>query len=512
VCTMACPPWLRVGLMVALTGCGSTAYECQQDTQCQDEGRQGMCQPTGFCSFPDDTCASGQRYGKLAGMGLAETCVPEAPDHADGTGATSSADTDTGLDTGADDDTTVASDDSDGSDGGSCVPDCSGKQCGPDGCGAECGPGCEAQEQCSAAGTCEPDCASTWKSLTGDMALAVVLGPSERLFVTGESEDQMWVGALSTCTGALEQWASVSPPDEAWSRAMALDVSGDDIYLLGHGEPLAGSKRAVAARVDASTFTQHWVVPLGEEGAEEGWGIGVAHDGSVWMAGTSSEGDQGIPWVLKGDAEGNACGFPPVSGSGNTRRLVTTSDGIYVGGARDQRAFVSKFDLSACGCDCEPVWTIDDTDLESTYTEARGIAITDEAIYVGGAMNIGEDSSDVGPFVAKFDIVTRQVIGAWLWNPTDEVDLLLDLAVDDDTVYAAVTAGYDAATPETAVAYLVALPAALPFEATPAWTTELPFINAAWGVTTDADAVYVVGRTASSGWAARCTKDGVCPQ
>jgi hypothetical protein len=35
----------------------------------------GRCQPSGYCSFPDDACPSGQRYGDHAGGSLAGGCV-----------------------------------------------------------------------------------------------------------------------------------------------------------------------------------------------------------------------------------------------------------------------------------------------------------------------------------------------------------------------------------------------------------------------------------------------------
>ncbi len=37
---------------------------------------RGVCQATGFCSFPDGKCESGQRYGELAGSQLGGSCVP----------------------------------------------------------------------------------------------------------------------------------------------------------------------------------------------------------------------------------------------------------------------------------------------------------------------------------------------------------------------------------------------------------------------------------------------------
>ena len=51
-------------------------FECASDQQC---GGEGVCESTGFCSFPDATCASGRRYGALSGA-LAGECVADAPD------------------------------------------------------------------------------------------------------------------------------------------------------------------------------------------------------------------------------------------------------------------------------------------------------------------------------------------------------------------------------------------------------------------------------------------------
>lgn len=48
-----------------------SVYQCAESTQCGD----GVCEPSGFCSFPDDACASGRRYGSFAGDGLGGTCV-----------------------------------------------------------------------------------------------------------------------------------------------------------------------------------------------------------------------------------------------------------------------------------------------------------------------------------------------------------------------------------------------------------------------------------------------------
>ena len=53
------------------------AYECSSSVQCIVDSIAGECQPDGWCSFPDGDCPSGQRYGELAGDGLAGDCVSQ---------------------------------------------------------------------------------------------------------------------------------------------------------------------------------------------------------------------------------------------------------------------------------------------------------------------------------------------------------------------------------------------------------------------------------------------------
>ena len=67
--------WTGVGVGLvswALTGCtDSGSFACQDNEDCGD----GICEVTGYCSFTDDSCASGRRYGDLAEQGLAGQCV-----------------------------------------------------------------------------------------------------------------------------------------------------------------------------------------------------------------------------------------------------------------------------------------------------------------------------------------------------------------------------------------------------------------------------------------------------
>lgn len=84
---------MRVGIVLVsvsvwLPGCRSErGFPCDIDAQCVDADRVGMCQATGFCSFPDPGCPSGQRYGEHAGDGLDGRCVPEPEGTGDDTTA-----------------------------------------------------------------------------------------------------------------------------------------------------------------------------------------------------------------------------------------------------------------------------------------------------------------------------------------------------------------------------------------------------------------------------------------
>ncbi|MCA9653116.1 MAG: hypothetical protein H6712_19840 [Myxococcales bacterium] len=67
--------WLGALGLGTWLGCGAGVFLCQDDGSCEQGGSQGVCQPSGYCSFPDASCESGQRYGELAGGTLAGTCV-----------------------------------------------------------------------------------------------------------------------------------------------------------------------------------------------------------------------------------------------------------------------------------------------------------------------------------------------------------------------------------------------------------------------------------------------------
>ena len=74
------------GLAFVLVACGqSEAFVCDNDAQCVAGNGIGRCEDDHRCSYPDEDCASGRRYGQYAGDKSGQ-CV--APDVADTGGAT----------------------------------------------------------------------------------------------------------------------------------------------------------------------------------------------------------------------------------------------------------------------------------------------------------------------------------------------------------------------------------------------------------------------------------------
>ena len=80
--------WIALGLGAGALGSACVplgAFQCESDAMCVRNGLPGVCQPSEYCSYDDDICESGQRYGDYAGDGLAGQCVEEEPGTTSGT-------------------------------------------------------------------------------------------------------------------------------------------------------------------------------------------------------------------------------------------------------------------------------------------------------------------------------------------------------------------------------------------------------------------------------------------
>lgn len=94
--------------------CGSDAFTCSDDAQCDGGPTGGTC-VEGYCAFPSDVCSSGLQWGDHAGPSSG-TCVP-AGETGTGTGPTTDATTSGPLPTSLDEGPLDASDSGSGSEG-----------------------------------------------------------------------------------------------------------------------------------------------------------------------------------------------------------------------------------------------------------------------------------------------------------------------------------------------------------------------------------------------------------
>ncbi len=67
-----------VAALLAVPACGASVFQCMTTEDCAGHPG-GSCEASGHCSFPDETCPSGRRYGEFAPAEFSEACVdPDA--------------------------------------------------------------------------------------------------------------------------------------------------------------------------------------------------------------------------------------------------------------------------------------------------------------------------------------------------------------------------------------------------------------------------------------------------
>ncbi|MEM6996359.1 MAG: DUF2341 domain-containing protein [Myxococcota bacterium] len=80
--------WTSVAGLSVVAACGPQPdFRCQDAAACVLDGAQGRCEAVGYCSYADDGCASGRRFGRYAGSGLADLCVDVDAGTSSSTGA-----------------------------------------------------------------------------------------------------------------------------------------------------------------------------------------------------------------------------------------------------------------------------------------------------------------------------------------------------------------------------------------------------------------------------------------
>ncbi|MCX4241200.1 right-handed parallel beta-helix repeat-containing protein [Paraliomyxa miuraensis] len=221
-------------------------FECEQSAQCSRFG-DGVCQPDGRCSYPDDTCPSGQRYSDFAGS-AAGVCVPE---DATDTGTTGSGTSSTTTEPGTGSTSTSTSADGSSSDSGPIPGSCDGIDCSGQGTCVV----VDDQATCA----CEPGYYSVGQSCEEDPC-----GSTTCYFVDATEGDD-------ANDGSREQpWQTIARLEAALAQA-----TPGDHYLLRRGREWADQLdvRNVSGSLDAP-------VVVGAYGAFED-GAPALHPGAV---------------------------------------------------------------------------------------------------------------------------------------------------------------------------------------------------------------------------------------
>jgi cysteine-rich repeat protein len=259
----------------AQLSCRVGPYGCDDDLQCELDGRTGTCAALGWCAYADDACATGVRFSAHAGDGLANHCVDETADGSGSSTMDAPASSSSGaVATGCGDGTTDEGEECD-----------DGNDRDGDGCNVD----------------CRRSGATMWTATPSDGAAAAIASMGTQAIVVGSLDDD---GATRSLVLALDDrgvlaWGPLLEDGAAGyrrARGVAIDELG--AWAVGE-EDGAGSRRAWAVRYDEGGVELERVVldtpgddafvtVVGGELAIAG-GLG---DGSAWLRGLADDFEQ----------------------------------------------------------------------------------------------------------------------------------------------------------------------------------------------------------------------------
>jgi cysteine-rich repeat protein len=213
---------IAMGALVGSSVSGALAcivggtFACTEHADCSGDG---VCEPTGWCSFPDQSCESHSRYSPWAGDGLAHECT--TPD--DGT-------------------TTAFGTDGSSEDGGPSGPPAVRDSEGPE-CGngiVEVGEACDEEDAIDGDG-CNTNCIESgtlrWRNIKvstgndqGHDVATTALGESYVVGQWASSNGNGWLLKFMTDGGETQGWSGyygAGRPDGALGLALREDVEPD---------------------------------------------------------------------------------------------------------------------------------------------------------------------------------------------------------------------------------------------------------------------------------------------
>lgn len=439
-------------LGTALGAClGMRAYTCVDDEQCVQDGEQGFCEATGWCSFADDDCDSERRYGKWAGMGLAGRCTTRDA-------ATS------GGDTVADGD--VSDEGSTSTDEGSETS----ASTGDDGCDTECvSPGAQLWmiiEDGPAGGS--------------DALLDVAVDALGRSFVSGyvsvegqgrdilvrevspdgepvwtetydgmeSASDQAWGIAIDSENAVVLAGEIASTPRAAYIGRY--DVDGTALWQMerpGGGFDVAVTPLddlVVVGRIEGDAWLAKydgegglvWELTYPGPGSSTvGWDVTVDDDGNVIAIGSEDTADGQRCWLRKYTGDGSSlqwnvgvAGVGAGANQGLGIAMAPDGDIVAVGLMsvdEDHHAWVAKY-----GPQGQLKWTKSHTGSDGGTANAHHVAVDVEGnIIVGGWKRQG--SGDLDAWVGKYSPDGNETWSHTHGGDAEEDDRAWGVAVDD---------------------------------------------------------------------------------
>lgn len=445
---------------MALVGCRSSEFLCGSDAQCVVNEEQGFCESNGYCSFDDDTCESGRRYGELAAGTLANQCTqptdagssgnttaePVTATTGETTGTTTTtsttspgpsttATTDVATDTTLGDESSEASDTTEaprpGCGNGIVEPDeaCDdGNEESGDGCSATCSLSGEALVVAFYNLGVEDECSDVdWLNDEGPVLIGYsrpLGGIDARLIIAvDEAGTLTWVDQATT---------------ELPSRGLAIDVGtgSGDLYVGGYETAEDGGSRAWTGRYSSATGDPIWQdQSFGAGGVTHAVAVDPAED-FVYYAGSRPATFVDAFVNAKATSDGNTTfsGFFTAASveEGNFFALSILGDDVVIAGGTatfgdaDQRAIVSRFDFSA-----ETVVETQQS-LASPGNGATAIYGLTPSITPDAVISAGEFSTKTGQDGWAAQVDTNPVALGLTITDGLKVDSLYTDAVQDD--------------------------------------------------------------------------------
>lgn len=278
-------PSLRALLAAVLGPLGgwscALTFPCNTDAQCARDGAAGVCQASGYCSFPDADCESNQRYGDLAPGSLAGACVPLE----EGSGSATTATTGDDATDGATSLGPVSTSDLDGPLTAEGTDESSSSSTGDPAC---CYAGCEGT--CDAA--CDPELLGG--PAVDQEAIGVAVVGDFVVWSTGYGRS---LELSSVANGSRGQLAMIR------GNAFVTKIAADDthVYFLDYGGPTVKRASVPEGVVDVVTFVEDGMADFG------GIAVGAEHvyfamrgSGNVWRAAKDLSDQGGAQLVASG--------------------------------------------------------------------------------------------------------------------------------------------------------------------------------------------------------------------